>query len=95
MLAEARVLDLHDLLPDLPDDLLAPPVRLDQVMALRRQVRPLLLRSSGIIYSANKTRSPRLTCPRSDPAGTQGTEMARFVQGAVSLDRRDARTGRG
>ena len=49
MLPEARILDLHDLLSDLSDDLLAPPVCLDQIMALRGQIRPLLLRASGVI----------------------------------------------
>lgn len=43
VLAEARVLDLHDLLPDLAEDLLPPLVGLVQVAALGGEVRPPLL----------------------------------------------------
>jgi hypothetical protein len=46
VLAEPRVLDLHDLLADLPQDLLPPLVGLIEVAALRREVRPPLLRAA-------------------------------------------------
>ena len=42
VLAEADVLDLHDLLTDLSDDLLPPPVPLHQVVTLCGEIRPLL-----------------------------------------------------
>jgi len=43
VLAEARVLDLHHLLADLAQNLLAPLVRGVQIATLRREVRPPLL----------------------------------------------------
>ena len=80
MLPEARILDLHDLLSDLSDDLLAPPVCLDQIMALRGQIRPLLLRASGVICAQAKPAHRDLHTPHSDAAGTQGTKVARLAQ---------------
>ncbi len=51
MLAEARVLDIHDLLAYLPQDLLPPLVALAQVVAFAGQVGPLLRPLSLLLLS--------------------------------------------
>lgn len=59
MVAQARVLDLHDLAPDLAQDLLPPLVGLHHIVALCGQVGPLLLGALGLCCLGGQQPAPK------------------------------------